>query len=104
MDLHVMSWGYEAHHEGEPYTLVKYYVEASNKRGNVYRHERQYDTEAEAEALQAVIQASLDAGGKLALEDHWYYTRDMYGSQAYVEDGGEEELIRFEADQDRMHG
>ena len=106
MDLGVMSWGYEAFtpEEGEPYTLIKYYVEAATKRGDVYRHERQYDTEAEAEALMGVMQAHLDAGGKLALEDHWYHARAMYGSQAYIEDGGEEELIQFEARQDQMFG
>ncbi len=63
--------------------------------GEIYRHFKAWPTSKEAnEFLQRVETATMN-GQELDMS-HWEYERLAYGSKAYRERGGEEELIAFE--------
>lgn len=82
--------------DGERVELLAHYVRAEFADGSRVAHERSFDTEAEAEALVARIEA---AGRRINL-DHWRSMPPMYGSVAYQNGGGLAEM-QWEADLDR---
>ena len=69
--------------------------------GETYRHDHVFD-EDQADALKRLIDkmnAHLDAGGELN-KDHWRFFRLIYGSDAYIKQGGEHEEMMVEAKED----
>jgi len=54
-----------------------------------------FDAEAKAERLAKRIEAHLACGGKLN-QDHWSEGNPRYASQAYQNEGGEEDMIAWE--------
>jgi hypothetical protein len=69
--------------DGEDILRSRYAVIAEAHNGYRWQHERGFESEAEAEALQAVIEASLARFVDLDA-DHWFEIDPCYGSPAYL--------------------
>jgi hypothetical protein len=70
---------------------VRHFVLVCNEFGDTMRHAANFQWVDEAEKMAYFIQAHLDAGGELML-DYWFPTRAVYGSDAYIAYGQDEDL------------
>jgi len=66
-------------------------------RGEIYHHCFSFDEDQEEVFARFLdkVNDHLDAGGELN-KDHWRFHRLAYGSEAYLKQGGEDELMRLE--------
>jgi hypothetical protein len=78
----------------------KWYVQAQASNGQRWNHFKLFDRQADAVTFAAFVQhAYLLQGLNL---DYWEEQRPVYGSEAYVSQGCEEETIQWEQDNDRF--
>ena len=70
--------------------------------GEIYKHFKRFTEAEKPQALAFVdkVNDALEAGEKLNME-HWNYYRDAYGSDAYIKNGGELELMQWEREQEQ---
>jgi len=78
-----------------------YAVQIDLGGGETYRHVRVWEDGEELECERFIdrVQAHLDAGGDLS-PNHWRFLRLVYGSEAYINQGGEHEEMMLEAKED----
>jgi hypothetical protein len=80
---------------GEIYRDI-YFAVAELNDGELYRHDYHWQTEGHAQRFADKVQKAVNNGTELN-EKHWYYSRCMYGSNAYIKNGrGDREMIEFE--------
>jgi len=70
--------------------------------GEIYTHFKRFTEAEKPQALAFVdkVNDALEAGEKLNMA-HWHYHRDAYGSDAYIANGGELELMQWEREQEQ---
>ena len=96
---------YEAIGEDGPYTALAYGVEAVDKDGNVYSHERLDLTRDQAESLLRRVTVAIRTYGWSPVDQpRWHYDRAAYGSPAYCANYQAEEHDRQKADVENEYG
>ena len=88
---------YEVMGEDGPYTAKNYGATATNKRGNRWHHFKVFRTEEAVHEFVSKIIDHLWDGGELNME-HWHRGDPVYGSDAYIEDGGDAALAKADVE------
>lgn len=85
--ISVLPWLVEEAGEDGPYVREVYFVEATNAAGERFVHFKQHDVKENAWSLVAKIQKA-SAFSPIG-SPYWNEVQPVYGSDAYVEAGGD---------------
>ncbi len=77
----------------------RFFVQVESEYGGRIRHSKLFESEEAAKKLADRVQTFILMGGSLNM-DHWSYADPVYGSDAYCDQGIEQERAQYEKEEE----